>query len=73
MEQRDWELLNKQLHRHRTKANDGLIVSTVVAVFIAGLILGGVTVPHESKLMRIASNDARTVISLANSTAPTTW
>jgi hypothetical protein len=37
---------------------------------IAGLILGGLLVPHESKLMRIASNDARTVISLA--AAPTT-
>ena len=73
MEQRDWELLNKQLHGHQTKLNDGLVVSTVVAVFIAGLILGGLMVPHESKLMRIASNDARTVISLANSAAPTTW
>ena len=75
MEQRDWELLNKQLHGHQTKLNDGLVVSTVVAVFITGLILGGLMVPHESKLKltRIASNDAGTVISLANSAAPTTW
>ena len=49
----------------RSQRNDGSIISTAVAVFIAGLILGGLLVPHESKLMRIASNDARTVISLA--------
>jgi hypothetical protein len=73
MEQRDWELLNKQLHGHQTRLNDGSAVSTVVAVFIAGLILGGLMVPHESELMRIESNDAQTVISLANSAAPTTW
>jgi hypothetical protein len=73
MEQRDWELLNKQLHGYQTKPNDGLVVSAVVAVFIAGLILGGLMVPHESKLTRIASNESRTVISLANSATPTTW
>jgi hypothetical protein len=65
MERRDWELLDKQLHGHQSQRNDGSIISTAVAVFIAGLILGGLLVPHESKLMRIASNDARTVISLA--------
>src|SRR5262245_4489678 len=62
MEQRDWELLNKHLYGHQTKLNDGLAVSSVVAVFIAGLILGGLMVPHESQLMGIATNDARTVI-----------
>jgi hypothetical protein len=73
MERRDWELLDKQLHGHQTQRNDGLIVPTVVAVFIAGSILGGLLVLHESELMRIASNDARTVISLANGAAPPTW
>ena len=71
MERRDWELLDKQLHLHQNEQrNDGSIISTAVAVFIAGLILGGLLVPHESKLMSIASNDAGTVISLA--AAPTT-
>jgi hypothetical protein len=65
MEQRNWELLDKQLHGHQTQLNDGSIVSTVVAAFIAGLILGGLLAPHESELMSIASNDARTLISLA--------
>jgi hypothetical protein len=73
MEQRDWEFLHKQLRGHQVPRNDGLMVSTVVAVFFAGLILGGLLVPHESELMRIASNDARTVISLANGASPTTW
>jgi hypothetical protein len=71
MERRDWELLDKQLHAHHSQRDDGSIVSTVVAVFIAGLILRGLLVSHESELMRIASNDARTVISLA--AAPARW
>jgi hypothetical protein len=60
MEQRDWGLLDKQFLGHQTQRNDGLTVSTVVAVFVAGLIVGGLLVPLESELMRIASNDART-------------
>jgi hypothetical protein len=60
MERRDWKFLDKQLHGHQTQRNEGLIVSTVVAVFSAGFILGGVLVPQERELMRIASNDART-------------
>jgi hypothetical protein len=39
----------------------------------AGMILGGLLVPHESELMRIASNDARFAISLPNGAAPTAW
>ena len=38
MEQRDWELLDKQLHGHQTQRNDGLVISTVVAVFFAARI-----------------------------------
>jgi len=68
MEQRDWGLLDKQVRR-----NDGVIVLTVVAVFFAGMILGGLLVPHESELMRIASNDASTAILLPNGAPPTAW
>jgi hypothetical protein len=71
MEQRDWELLDKQLRGQHPPQNDGLIVLTVAAVFFAGMILGSLLVPHESELMRIALNDARTVISLANGASPT--
>jgi hypothetical protein len=45
---------------------------SVVAVFFAGMILGGILVPHESELMRIASNDAPAAISLLNGAPPTT-
>ena len=41
MEKRDWELLDKQLRGHQTPRSDDSIISTVVAVFFAGLILGG--------------------------------
>ena len=73
MEQHDWELLDKQVRGLRPPRNDGVIVSSVVAVFFAGMILGGLLVPHESGLMRIASNDARTAFSLSNGAPPTTW
>jgi hypothetical protein len=73
MEQRDWELLDKQGLGLRPPRNDGVIVLTVVAVFFAGMILGGLLVPNESELMRIASSDARTAFSLSNGAPPTTW
>ena len=73
MEQRDWELLDKQVRELRPQRNDGVIVLSVVAVFFAGMILGGLLVPHESELMRIASNDARTAFLLSNGAPPTTW
>ena len=41
MEQRDWELLDKQVWGLRPPRNDGVIVLTVVAMFFAGMILGG--------------------------------
>jgi hypothetical protein len=63
MEQRDWELLDKQVRELRPPRNGGVIVLSVVDVFFAGMILGGLLVPHESELMRIASNDAPVAIS----------
>ena len=73
MEQRDWELLDKQVRELRPARNDGVTVLTVVAMFFAGMMLGGLLVPHESELTRIASNDARFAISLPNGAAPTAW
>ena len=73
MEQRDWELLDKQVLGLPPPRNDGVTVLTIVAVFFAGIIFGGLLLPHESELMRIASNDARTAISLPNGAPPTTW
>ena len=73
MEQHDWELLDKQVRGHRPPRNDGLIVLTVVAVFFVGMLLGGLLVPREGELLRIASNDVRSAISLPNGAPPTTW
>ena len=73
MEQRDWELLDKQVRGLPPPRNDGVTVLTVVAMFFAGMILGDLLVPHESELLRIASNDARIASSLPNGAAPTAW
>jgi hypothetical protein len=72
MQQRDWDLLDKQVRELRPPRNDGVIVLTVVAVFFAGMIRGGLLVPHESELMRIASNDAPAASSLLDGAPPTT-
>ena len=73
MEQRDWELLDKQVLGLPPPRNDGVTVLTIVAAFFAGIIFGGLLLPHESELTRIASDDARTAISLPNGAPPTTW
>ena len=53
MDQRDWELLDRQLcGSDPCRRNDGVTVFTVVAVFFAGMTLFA----HESKPMRVASN-----------------
>jgi len=73
MEQRDWELLDKQVRGFRPPRNDGVMVLTVFAVFFAGMILGGLLIPHENELVRIASNDAPMAISLPNGAPPAAW
>jgi hypothetical protein len=65
MDQRDQELLDKQLRGLRPPRNDGVMILMVVAVFFAGMTLGGVLFAHE-KPMRIASNDATAAIFLPN-------
>ena len=39
MEQRDWELLDKQVRERRPPRTDGVIVLSVVAVFFAGMMV----------------------------------
>jgi hypothetical protein len=45
MEQHDWELLDKQVLGLRPPRNDSALVLTIVAVFFAGMILGGLLIP----------------------------
>ena len=63
MDQRDQELLDKQLRAVRPPRNDCTTILMLVAVFFAGMTLGGI-LAHKSEPMRIASNDATAMISV---------
>ncbi len=57
MDRRDWELLGKQLRGSApSRRNDGATALTVVAVFFAGMIIGGIFFAPETQPLRIASN-----------------
>jgi hypothetical protein len=63
MDQRDWELLDKQLRGpNPSRRNDGGMFLAVVAIFFAAMTLGGTLFAHESKPMRIASNNMAAVM-----------
>jgi hypothetical protein len=58
MEQRDWELLDKQIRGpNSSRRNNGGMLLMVAATFFAGMTLGGALFEHESKAMRIARNE----------------
>jgi hypothetical protein len=57
MNQRDWELLDKQLRgANFSRRTDGLSILTVLAVFFAGIAFGSVAITHESEPIRTASS-----------------
>jgi hypothetical protein len=57
MNQRDWELLDKQLPgTNFSRRNGSLTILMAVAVFFAGIAFGTIMVTHESRPIRIASN-----------------
>jgi hypothetical protein len=58
MDQRDQELLDKQLRRLNPPRSDGVMILAILAVFFAGMALGGFLFPYKSESMLIASNDA---------------
>jgi hypothetical protein len=49
MDPHDQELLDKQLRNlHVPPRRDGIVIATIVAVFLGGIIIGGALVnPHE--------------------------
>ena len=53
MAQRDWGLLDKQMRGLSPPRKETIMVLTVVAVFLAGVILGGLLVPQESGVMEL--------------------
>jgi hypothetical protein len=58
MDQRDQELLEKQLRAiNPAPRHDGVTIVTLLVGFLAGITLGGFLVGHTSEPMRVASND----------------
>jgi hypothetical protein len=72
MDQRDQELLDKQLHGLSVSSgNDGVTGLAVLSVFLAGLTIGGFLFAYKSEPMRIASNSfATSAISVPHGTTP---
>jgi hypothetical protein len=71
MNQRDQELLDKQLWgvgRSPPRNGGGL---GFVVVFLAGIAIGDILFAHQSKQMQIASHDAVAAISHLNGVPPT--
>jgi hypothetical protein len=62
MDERDQELLDKQLrHLGSPPRTDGVMILTIIAIFIAGVTVGGALFSHEDDSMQIASNDATAI------------
>jgi hypothetical protein len=55
MDQRDQELLDKQMRRLSPPRNDGAIAMMLAAMFLVGMALGGFLSAHESEPIQIAS------------------
>lgn len=68
MDRRDRELLDKQLRVFYPRRDDGIMFLTVVAVFFAGVALGGVLFPHQNEAKRITPSE---VVSFLNNAPPT--
>jgi hypothetical protein len=67
MDQRDQELLDKQLRRIAPPSrHDGVMFFAVLAVFLAGVTFGGLLAATRSGPTQIASNVATAANSLLN-------
>ena len=72
MNQREQELLDKQLWGCSSRPPRNEVGLVVVAEFSVGMAVGAILFTHDSKLKQIASNDAGTAISsLLNGLPPT--
>ena len=71
MDQHDQELLDKQIRQiDPAPRNDGVMMLAIVAVFFAGITLGGVLVGYEAGPTRIAANDVTATASFLKGAAP---
>ena len=57
MDQRDKELLDKQMVRLTPPRIDGVFAVMLAAMFLVGMALGGVLSAHQSEPIQIASMD----------------
>jgi hypothetical protein len=74
MDQRDQELLDKQLWgvSPSPPRNGGIIGLAFAVVFLVGISIGGILFAHESnQIMQIASHDTTAAISFLNVVPPT--
>jgi hypothetical protein len=58
VDQRDQELLNKQMRWLIPPRNEAVIGFTTIAVFFVGMIVGGVLFAHNVEPMRVTLNQA---------------
>jgi hypothetical protein len=58
MDQRDHELLDRQLDKLTPPRHDGVLIVTIVAMFFIGMTLGGFLSARESPALQVAANDA---------------
>jgi hypothetical protein len=73
MDQRDRELLDKQLRRlNPSPLSDRAMVFAFLVAFFSGVTLGGFLFEYPIEPMQIASNDATPAISLPNGASPVT-
>ena len=71
MDQRDQELLDKQLGRLTPASrNEGVMILAILAIFFGGMALGGFLVGYESGPTHIAANNP--VPAMAFPSAPLT-
>jgi hypothetical protein len=74
MDQRDQDLLDKQLHGLQpSPRNDGVMMVAILAVFFGGMALGGFLFGYAGEpTQQIAANDTPAAISIPNAAPPIT-
>lgn len=71
MDRHDEELLDRQVRRIAPpSANTRVMMAAIVAIFLAGMTLGGFLFAPKKEPMRTASNDATSTLSFFLSGAP---
>jgi hypothetical protein len=69
MDRRDQELLDKQLHAiYVAPRSDGVLILAVLAVFFAGITIGGFLYAYTSEPTQFAANEATPAIAMPHTT-----